>query len=110
LITKNVLLRLPTKYITTLQPIIFFLLHESIKCFRFSFSHEVNLSEEKIVEEQEVGEDATAGPVDDPVQDGDDGVDPLMFIQVGQVESNYADFDKDGEAEENQVFFLLFTF
>jgi hypothetical protein len=69
------------------------------------FSHEVNLSEEKVLEEQEVGGDATTGPVDDHVQDGDDGVDPLMFIQVGQVESNYADFDKDDEAEENQVIF-----
>ena len=71
----------------------------------FFFSHVTNLSEEKVDGDHEVEGVESAAPVDDHVQDGED--DPLMFIQVGQVECNYADFDKDDEAEENQVFELF---
>ena len=64
-----------------------------------------NLSEEKVDGDHKADGGESAAPVDDHVQDGED--DPLMFIQVGQVECNYADFDKDDEAEENQVFFTF---
>ncbi len=70
------------------------------------FSLENNLPEDKVDEEQQLV-DGSAALDDDHVQDGEDGVDPLMFIQVGQVESNYADFDKEDETEENQVFIPL---
>ncbi len=73
------------------------------------FSLENNLPEHKVDEEQQLV-DGSVALDDDHVQDGEDGVDPLMFIQVGQVESNYADFDKEAETEENQVFYtFVFT-